>query len=156
MQIVDAQLILSASDLNNFLACPHLTTLDLARARGELQVEPELGADAELLAAKGDQHERRYLESLEAVGREVAMIAAAGGSRASLGPALAATGEAMRAGAEVIYQAPFLRKGLRGHADFLSRVERPPALGPYSYEVADPKLARRAKPYFILQLSFYS
>ncbi len=62
----------------------------------------------------------------------------------------------MRAGAEVIYQATFLRDGLRGHADFLFRVERPSELGDYSYEVADTKLARRAKPYFILQLCFYT
>lgn len=41
MQILDDQLILSASDLNNYLACAHLTTLDLARARGELAIEPE-------------------------------------------------------------------------------------------------------------------
>ena len=34
MQQVDDQLILSASDLNNYLACPHLTALDLARAAG--------------------------------------------------------------------------------------------------------------------------
>ena len=71
MQILDEQLILSASDLNNFLACAHLTTLDLARARGEVEVEPERGADAELLARKGDEHELRYLESLKAEGREV-------------------------------------------------------------------------------------
>src|SRR5690606_22246697 len=70
--------------------------------------------------------------------------------------AVAATEQAMREGAEVIYQATFLRGQLRGHADFLLRVERPSALGEFSYEVADTKLARRAKPYFILQLCFYS
>ena len=32
----------------------------------------------------------------------------------------------------------------------------PLRLGDWSYEVADTKLARRAKPYFILQLCFYS
>ncbi|MEX2447700.1 MAG: hypothetical protein WD404_03025 [Solirubrobacterales bacterium] len=61
MQLLDDQLILSASDLNNHLACAHLTTLDLARARGELEVELERGADAELLARKGDEYEDRYL-----------------------------------------------------------------------------------------------
>ena len=44
----------------------------------------------------------------------------------------------------------------RGHSDFLHRVERPSALGAFSYEVADTKLARRVKPYFLLQLCFYS
>ena len=69
MQILEDNLILSASDLNNFLACPHLTALDLARARGELAIEPERGADAELLARKGDEYELRYLQSLTAEGR---------------------------------------------------------------------------------------
>jgi predicted RecB family nuclease len=62
----------------------------------------------------------------------------------------------MRAGADVIYQATFLRSPFRGHADFLFRVERPSELGDWSYEVADAKLARRAKPYFLVQLCFYS
>ena len=156
MQLLDDKLILSASDLNNYLACAHLTTLDLARARGELETEPERGADAELLARKGDEYEDRYLASLRAEGREVVEITQGDGSRAALLEAARRTEEAMRAGAEMIYQATFLREGLRGHADFLFRVERPSDLGEHSYEVADTKLARRAKPYFIVQLCFYS
>jgi predicted RecB family nuclease len=156
MQLLDEQLILSASDLNNFLACPHLTTLDLAQARGELEAEPERGADAELLARKGDEFERRYLEALKAEGRDVTEIADGDGSQQALLDSVARTEEAMRRGSEVIYQAAFYRDGLRGHADFLLRVDRPSELGAFSYEVADTKLARRAKPYFVLQLCFYS
>lgn len=44
----------------------------------------------------------------------------------------------------------------RGYSDFLHRVERPSGLGSFSYEVADTKLTRRVKPYFLLQLCFYS
>src|SRR5680860_1065156 len=153
MQRLDDKLILSASDLNNHLACAHLTTLNLARARGELAVELERGADAELLARKGDEYEDRYLASLKAEGREVVEIAQGDGSHAALLEAARRTEEAMRAGAEVIYQATFLRDGQRGHADFLRRVERPSDLVAV---VADTKLARRAKPYFVVQLCFYS
>ena len=168
MQLLDDQLILSASDLDNYLACEHLTTLDLARARGDIEAAPERGADAELLARKGDQHELRYLESLEAASREVVKITLpTDGSRSALAAATDETAAALRAGPDVIYQATFLDEigeddgpgrvgALRGHADFLFRVDRPSALGDYSYEVADTKLARRAKPYFILQLCFYS
>ncbi|MGV1048175.1 MAG: TM0106 family RecB-like putative nuclease [Solirubrobacterales bacterium] len=156
MQLRDEQLILSATDLNNFLACPHLTTLDLAQAHGELEARPERGADAELLARKGDEFERRYLDSLKAEGRQVAEIPGGDGSEAALLDAVARTEGALSGGSEVIYQATFLRDGLRGHADFLFRVDRPSELGVFSYEVADTKLARRAKPYFILQLCFYS
>ena len=156
MQLLDGQLILSASDLNNFLACSHLSTLDLARARGELEAEPERGADAELLARKGDEFERRYLDSLRAEGRQVTEILTRDDHRTALLDAVAQTDRAMRAGSEVIYQATFFKDGLRGHADFLLRVDRPSEFGAFSYEVADTKLSRRAKPYFILQLCFYS
>src|SRR5918998_1062128 len=44
----------------------------------------------------------------------------------------------------------------RGTADFLERVPRASALGDWSYELVDTKLARRVKPYFLLQLCFYS
>lgn len=38
----------------------------------------------------------------------------------------------------------------------MERVERPSALGPFSYEVADAKLKRRPYPKHILQLVLYS
>ena len=57
----------------------------------------------------------------------------------------------MRDGADVVYQAVLVDpSGWRGIADFLER--QPDG----SYEVADTKLARSAKPYFLLQLAFYS
>ena len=157
MQLLDRQLILSASDLNNFLACERLTTLDLGRVRGEIDDLRERGADAELLARKGDEFERRYFATLKDDGKGIAGIAFPDDSSVeSLQHAARETEEAMRAGHEVIYQATFLSDDLRGHADFLFRVDRPSDLGDFSYEVADTKLARRAKPYFILQLCFYS
>jgi predicted RecB family nuclease len=124
MQVLDDHLVLSASDLNDYLACGHLTTLDLARARGEIDAAPERGAGAMLLAEKGDEHEERYLESLKAAGKEVVEITLPeDGSRAALEAAAAQTEEALRAGPDVIYQATFFRDGLRGHADFLFRVD---------------------------------
>jgi predicted RecB family nuclease len=65
--------------------------------------------------------------------------------------------EAMQRGAEVIYQG-ILFDGARwrGYSDFLERVEIRSSLGAWSYEIADTKLARRVKPYFLLQLCFYS
>jgi predicted RecB family nuclease len=157
MQLLDDRLIVSASDLNNYLACRHLTALDLARARGEIDVVPERGADAELLARKGDEYELGYLEALKAEGKDIAEIPFPDDSSVeALEAATEQTEKAMRAGREIIYQATFFRGDLRGHADFLFRVGRPSALGDHGYEVADTKLARRAKPYFILQLCFYS
>lgn len=157
MQLLREQLIISASDLNNFLACDHLTTLDLARVRGEIDDARERGADAELLARKGDEFERRYLAALKGEDKDITEIAFPDDSSIeSLQAAAKETEEAMRAGHEVIYQATLLSENLRGHADFLFRVDGQSDLGEYRYEVADTKLARRAKPYFILQLCFYS
>ena len=62
----------------------------------------------------------------------------------------------MRAGAQVIYQATFFDGTWRGHADFLHRIEEPSLLGAWSYEVADTKLARKAKAGALLQMCVYS
>ncbi len=61
----------------------------------------------------------------------------------------------MRDGVDVVYQGVLVDGGWRGIADFLMRVERPSALGDWSYEALDTKLARNAKPAYILQLCFY-
>jgi len=108
------------------------------------------------VARKGDQHEREYLAQLRSGGCEIVEIEADRGLEGTR-QAATRTIEAMRAGAEVIYQG-VLFDGVRwrGHSDFLRRVESSSALGAFSYEVADTKLARRVKPYFLLQLCFYS
>jgi uncharacterized protein len=67
----------------------------------------------------------------------------------------------MRAGADVVYQATFYgtrAAGViwRGHADFLvKRTDRTSSLGPWAYDVADTKLARRIKVPAILQMALY-
>src|SRR5205823_14122185 len=68
--------------------------------------------------------------------------------------------EAIRDGADVIYQATFLdeldfEQGY-GRADFLVRVDKPSELGSFSYEVVETKLARSTKARAIIQLCFYS
>lgn len=167
MYAADQHLILSPSDLNGYVQCRHLTALDLARMRGEIE-RPSSAPDpiAVLLSQKGDEHERAHLERLRADGREIVEISGPDPGLEGLRAAADATAEAIRAAPDVIYQATFAQPGAgasgqptiyRGHADFLFRVDgRPSDLGDHSYEVADAKLARRAKPYFLLQLCFYS
>ena len=156
MQLVDDRLVLSASDLISHLECAHLTHLDLEVATGRLALEETRTDTGDLVARKGDEHELAYLESLRAAGREVVEISGEPGMD-SVRRGAERTLEAMRSGAEVIYQAVlFDGDRWRGYADFLERVESPSTLGDWSYEVADTKLARRVKPYFLLQLCFYS
>lgn len=154
MQRVGGQFLFSPSDLVNFVACEHLTQLELAVALGE-GTRPSFGnAYTDLIKRKGEEHERSFLEALRAAGHVVTQVGLSEGR--NFEAAAKATEEAIHAGAEYIYQAVFLAGGWRGIADFLERVERPSALGPWSYEVLDTKLARHPRPEHALQLCFYT
>ncbi len=72
------------------------------------------------------------------------------------GESLEKTVDAMRRGVDVIYQGTLRVDRWMGRPDFLRRVETPGALGPWSYEVVDAKLARSAKAGALLQMCFYS
>jgi predicted RecB family nuclease len=157
MQLRDKGLLLSASDLVAFLECEHLSTLDLRVARGIEAIEPTRTDSTDLVARKGDEHERAFLDSLIARRADVVVVPSVIDGDVSEREALERTQAAMRAGAEVIYQAALAHGDWRGFADFLERVPVPsPALGDYSYEVLDTKLARRAKPSYLVQLCLYS
>jgi predicted RecB family nuclease len=145
MQQHDDRLVFSPSDLNAFLACPHLTSLQVAAARGELAKPFRANAHADLIRRKGDEHEAAFLASL---GDGVARIEEPW--EIGWDVAARATEDAMGAGAPVVYQAAFKHDGWRGLADFL--LLRPDG----SYEALDTKLARRAKPAHVLQLCFYT
>ena len=145
------RLLLSPSDLNNFLACEHRTALDLARARGEilLQRVPRPGRRAGR-RARPRARARAPRSGCASAGCDVVRDRA----RARAPPE--ATAEAMRAGRDVIHQAAFAAGTWRGAADFLLKVRVPSDLGPSSYEPADAKLATHPKPYVIFQLLFYA
>lgn len=158
MQLVDGSHVFAATDLVGFLACEHLTGLDLASLAGLVERPYRNDPELEVIRQRGFQHEARYLAELEADGRTVARIELDGSiaDRAEqLRAAAAATEAALRSGADVVYQATFFDGRWRGHADFLLRVDRPSALGPWSYEVADTKLARHVKASAVLQICSY-
>lgn len=144
-------LLFSASDLLNFMGCRHSTSLDLRRLIDPVVVAPS-DPMADFLARKGIEHERAYLETLRRSGRSVAEL----DEKTPLERRVAHTREAMRDGIDIIYQGALLRAPWHGYSDFLERVERPSGLGRWSYEVLDTKLARRAKPKHVIQLSVYS
>jgi predicted RecB family nuclease len=150
MKASNGQVKLSPSDVTAYLACEHLTALSLQVARGDLARPPLENEQAELIFRKGREHEEAYLQKLKDDGRDVREISA------DWDIAVRETEDAMRAGAEVIYQAVLVGEGWRGVADFLMRVDTPSDLGGWSYEALDTKLARHAKPAYILQLCFYS
>ena len=154
MQSSNGRILLSPSDLNDYVNCRHLTTLAREVARGERERPHVADEGAHLLQEKGELHELQFLQRLHAEGRDVVEITM--GERWDFDAAAARTVEAMRAGADVIAQATFVNGPWRGRADFLLRTEKPSKLGPWSYEPLDAKLARAEKPTYVLQLCFYS
>lgn len=160
----DLRLILSPTDLSSFLGCGHRTALDLAAARGALATPAWSDPLGQTLRDRGLEHERRYLAALRAEGRSVADLSELHGPEAD-----EATRAAMADGVDVIYQASLSSetegdgapqgagpRGWRGRADVLVRVPRPSALGDWSYEAHDTKLARETRGGTILQLAAYS
>lgn len=143
----------SATDVANFLSCHHLSTLDRAEAAGKLKKPffPDPGLD--LLKELGLRHEQSYLDHLVNVqGLEVFRVP----TGVPWAEAVAHTTEALRRGVSAIYQATFLHGPWHGRSDFLIRVEKPSALGNWSYEPLETKLARSTKAAALMQLCFYS
>src|SRR4029078_10780863 len=101
------------------------------------------------------EHEAACLAEFRAGGRTGGTLDTPAAPRA-WGSDAANTRAAMRDGADVICQGVFAGDGWRGVSDFLVRVAVPSALGDWSYEAWDTKLARHSKPYFVLQLCYYT
>ena len=156
MNRIDGRLVLSPTDLVGGLTCEHLTQLELAVTRGALQRPVRADPELDLLARRGEVHERTQLLRLGAGRGWVAEIPDDEEFVAGLQAAEAETLAAMRAGADVIYQAAFFDGTWRGRADFLLGVEVPSDLGSWSYEVADAKLARSVRVAALLQMCEYS
>jgi predicted RecB family nuclease len=158
MQLIDGRPVFAATDLVGFLACEHLVGLELAALAGLVERPVRLDPEMDLIAARGDEHERRYLAGLEEGGLAVTRIVedvALPARRSRLEASAAATREAIERGDEVIYQATFFDGRWLGLADFLRRVEKPSRLGGWSYEVVDTKLARHVKASALLQICSY-
>jgi predicted RecB family nuclease len=143
----------SATDIANFLACRHLTSLDREEAEGKIRKPFFHDPGIELLRRLGLQHEQAYLHSLaKQRAAEIGEIP----TEIARTETAAETLEALRRGVAVIYQAVFQGESWRGRPDFLVRVGTPSLLGPWSYEVVETKLARSTKAGAIVQLCFYS
>lgn len=151
MQKTENGVLYSAGDLVNFMGCTHATALDLR----QLVTPVELPADddqARLLQELGLEHERRFLDRLRSEGRTIIEIDGEG----DVHEKAERTRAALREGPDVIFQGAFLDERWQGYSDFLLRVDRPSRLGSFSYEVADTKLSRSARPKHVLQMCIYS
>jgi len=146
MQVRDGTLLLSPTDLSGYLACPRLTQLEIGVARGERKRPVFDDPYAELIQAKGREHESAYLDRVVSA---VPLVVRVDGRD----PVAAAkeTEAAIREGrADVIYQAHLSDVSWRGVADFLERMPDG------TYEPVETKLARATHPEHLLQLCFYA
>jgi predicted RecB family nuclease len=145
----------SATEVGNFLACQHLTALELKVAGGELERPAQNDIERRLLEKRGLEHEARVLEYFRAQGRDVVVIEAAVGAQGTR-QAAEKTLAAMSAGAELIYQGTLLTEGWVGRPDFLQKVPGGGGRWPHHYEPVDAKLSREAKARAVLQLCAYA
>jgi predicted RecB family nuclease len=158
MRLIDGRAVYSASDLVGFAACSHRFELERAALARLVNKPVRRDGTIDLIARRGVKHEHRYLDELTRTGATVVTIKR-DGPWAEAGEVLraeaSATQEAMTQGADVIYQATFFDGRWLGYADFLVRVDRPSALGDWSYEVVDTKLAHHVKGSAVLQICSY-
>ena len=158
MRVVEGRLVLGATDLSDYVACDHLTQLEIRRAHGE-QLPRSNTPLAELLATLGGEHETRWVDG-HRVGANVHTFDPETTRNAiticDLEQAAAETASVMRDGTDILYQPFFFDGTWQARADFLVRVDRPSALGDYSYEVYDAKLALHVRVEVLLQLCEYS
>ena len=75
MHIEEGATTLSATDLSNHLGCRHLTALDAAAARGEVQPPYWRDLSLEVLQQRGAAHEAAYVATLRRAGLSVAFTA---------------------------------------------------------------------------------
>jgi predicted RecB family nuclease len=149
MEYAQGTIRLTATDVANHLSCKHLTSLNVLLADGTIAAPVWVNPDSEVLRQLGLEHERAYVQSLREKGLSIEEML--------LGPeSREATLTAMRNGVQAIVQANLSDGDWVGRADVLLRVEKPSALGEWSYEAADCKLSRTTKAETILQLCFYS
>jgi predicted RecB family nuclease len=149
MEYVQGNIRLSATDVANHLSCKHLTALNLLLAKGAIAAPDWANPDLKVLQQLGLEHEKAYVQHLRDKGFSVEDIAQGPNSQET-------TIVAMKNGIHVIVQATLDGGEWLGRADVLLRVEKPSALGTWSYEAVDCKLSRTTKAETILQLCFYS
>ena len=150
MKRADDKLIFSPTDLCIFMESPFASWMDRLYLEHPDRVTPdEVAEDQEMLMKRGIQHEKTFVEDLTRANHQVIEIP-------GTGDRLADTVTEMRNGTEIVYQGALSHGRFQGFSDFLARVDGDATLGTYHYEVWDTKLAKKAKPYYLIQLCCYS
>lgn len=156
MPCTSDRLVLSPTDLRNFLSCRHLSRRDLEAAYGLVERPVRCGPVLDDLKERGSAHEQAYLGFLGVQNLSIVRFGEENHAAETRDNGVSRTLAAMQSGADVIYQAHLSDERWAGRADFLRRVEVPSDLGSWSYEVYDTKLAKDTRAGTISQLCVYS
>ncbi|MBX9721464.1 MAG: TM0106 family RecB-like putative nuclease, partial [Candidatus Obscuribacterales bacterium] len=151
MRKKNGSIVFSPSDLITFMADQFSSWMDRNHLENPGKFTPDEVDEGTLLIQKhGIRHEVAFLNQLQAQNKDVCTIPNQDPQAAEK------TIEAMKAGREVIYQGYLSNENFAGYSDFLIRTEGKSKLGDFNYEVWDSKLAKKAKPYFLVQLCCYA
>lgn len=155
MQYQEGKLLFSPSDLVNYSRSPFISWMDRWATEDPSikALKDEPSAMLSYLAEKGFEHEDTFLETLKNEYKNIVTIDVDDTTKEDQ---VVDTLKAMRAGADVIFQARLSHGDFAGYADFLVKVSTPSSLGAYSYEPWDTKLSKQPKAYFIIQLCCYA
>jgi uncharacterized protein len=151
------RLSLTATALSGFFECNRKTWLEIQARQGLAPRPGQNEIERLLLERRGRERERAAVESFRAEGLSVVTIVQ--GPQPDEGARTTAadqTMQAMKDGADVIYQG-LLRKGdWYGYPDFLRKQPGESKFGAYLYEVIDAKLARVPTARAVVQMCVYS
>ena len=150
MKLHNDNLIFSPSDLILFLESPFASWMEHFGliSPEALDLKDQDDAMMLMLQDKGAEHESSVLEGLKQQGLTIANIGLSSDKKA-------ATIQAMKEGADVVFQACLSQDQFTGFADFLVRVPGSSQLGDYHYEIWDTKLSKSLQPYYTIQLCCY-
>ncbi len=150
MKLHNDNLIFSPSDLILFLESPFASWMEHFSliSPEALDLKDQDDAMMLMLQDKGAEHESSVLEGLKQQGLTIANIGLSSDKKA-------ATIQAMKEGADVVFQACLSQDQFTGFADFLVKVPGSSQLGDYHYEIWDTKLSKSLQPYYTIQLCCY-
>ncbi|WP_144998955.1 hypothetical protein [Polystyrenella longa] len=104
----------------------------------------EQDEELKLIAEKGLEHEKAFLEQLRQQGYAIEELDSGTTDQAT-------TLTTMQQGKDFVFQARLELDSFGGFADFLCRMRGESSLGEHHYEIWDTKLARSPKAYFVVQ-----
>ena len=144
--------LITPSQLSQFSRSPVIGAWweELSAIDPALAPRPKAKALDELLFDAGIEHEKLLIAQLKRDGKRVAELR--GKQDAS---DYEECREAMRSGADYIWQASMRNGEMRGSADLLERIEEPSALGDWSYIPIECKLSSHPKPIYLVQACAY-